>query len=121
MLDKISAMYEEMARHGQPIRYAHNQGLPMPPQLGQFPYNDSLAEWAGLDKVPQWRRDLVEHLQQSIFGRPETFRDSWTEQEKAAFDVAESACSDMWAKHLVACKKGCADVLANSKVAATAS
>ena len=96
MLADISAFYEDLASHGQPIRYAHNQGYPMPEELKQFAYNDSLSEWASLSKHPEWRRQLSNYVQKFIFGRPETFRDSWTNEETAAMLGAERACHLMW-------------------------
>ncbi len=100
MLADISAFYSRLAFLGQPIRYAHNQGDVMPAELDQWAYNDSLADWAGIEKAPQWRRDLHTLLQNVIFDRPETFRDCWTDREKAAFQTAEKACLAMLQKHI---------------------
>ena len=116
MLAEVSDLYRQMASYGQPIRYAHNQGYPMPPELGQVAYNDSLAEWASLEKTPQWRQDLVGHLSKYIFGRPETFRDSWTGEEEAAFDVARKVCLAMWEELLLNRRRGSHKALGKSRL-----
>ena len=70
--------------------------------ITQWLYNDDLTEMCGPDvpKLGKWRRDLHTLLAKSIFGRPETFRDDWTEDEEAAFQVANEACQQMLQQHL---------------------
>lgn len=98
----VQSFYSKLKKYGLPIRYAHNQGDAMPAELDQWAYNDELTQWAGpdLEEPPQWRRDLHNKLQDSIFGRPETFRDQWTDVETAAFTEAAAMCHDLWLQHL---------------------
>lgn len=96
---EIAGFYHQLEGFGLPIRYAHNQGDAMPEELNQWTYNDRLSEMAGCPKVPQWRRDLQLLLRNSIFLRPETFRDVWTDEEHAAFATAANSCDKLLDQH----------------------
>ena len=91
----VTAFYELLEANHVPIRYAHNQSDAMPEN--QWAYNDSLAEACGPDVplLPQWRRQLHSTLTSTIFEKPETFRDEWSEEEKSAFAVAAKACQEL--------------------------
>ena len=120
MYADIAAFYKVLEAYNLPIRYAHNQGDAMPTELGQWTYNDELTEWAGagLAKAPQWRRELHSTLQNSIFGRPETFRDDWTDEEAKAFLNAAEMCSQLLPRHHLLHKAGRSSSVSSSGLSA---
>jgi hypothetical protein len=79
MEEAIADFYQTLEDNGLPIHYSHSQSDSMPEN--QWMYNDVLTAMCGpdLELLPSWRRELHSVGQSAIFGRPETFRDQWTE------------------------------------------
>ena len=78
----------------------HCQGKGHSPESA-WTYNDKLAKASGPDVelTPAWRVRLSELSFAYIFGRPDTFRDQWSDEEKREYEAAAAECDKILVKH----------------------